>query len=374
MQQQNTQSLPHDSPVIDTSSSSSVLPVRHSSDSNSRSNSSSKLANFRQRAIPATALLVGLYGITRTFHEAGLTVLLLALSPGLYYEAVSVLDSHHSHPVGLDIFTNKWWWFAAYSFATTIPRTASTLLLQQQQQHDTGHAIASSRQYHHTSHLVSYGMVVTGFMAWILRLNKCPAAPAVADAAAGGAVYDDAAAAQQFLTAWHELAAYHMGIAFTLIPVAFWMAVLADYGTAWALYAALLVILNDTLAYAFGVAAGKSALLPAISPKKTWEGFGGALVATLALSRPLWALLFSKTTVDHCYYYSRHSLAIALFCCVVAPFGGFVASSIKRAANKKDFGDCIAGHGGLVDRLDCQLVAGPFVYLYLQAAAVARCP
>lgn len=305
-----------------------------SSEKNGSRIRSAKLANVRQRAIPAVALLIGLYFLARTFQEKGLTVLLLLLSPGLYYEATSVLDSHNTHPVGLDIFTNRWWWFVAYSLAATIPRTL--------RQFDP------SPYLPHVCHLASYGLVVVGFMAWILRLNT----------------ENVAAASLHFLKAWHEMAVYHMGIVFTVIPIAFWMAVLSDYGMSWALYTALTVVLNDTLAYAFGFTLGKSALLPTISPKKTWEGFTGAFLATVVLSRPLWNRLFANQS------YNKHSLVIALFCCVAAPFGGFMASSIKRAGNKKDFGDCIAGHGGLVDRLDCQLVAAPFLYLYLKAAQI----
>jgi CDP-diglyceride synthetase len=50
----------------------------------------------------------------------------------------------------------------------------------------------------------------------------------------------------------------------------------------------------------------------------------------------------------------------------VAPFGGFLASIVKRAYGKKDFSNLIAGHGGFIDRLDCQIITAPFVYLYVR--------
>jgi phosphatidate cytidylyltransferase len=51
-----------------------------------------------------------------------------------------------------------------------------------------------------------------------------------------------------------------------------------------------------------------------------------------------------------------HSLIMAAFASLVAPFGGFFASGFKRAFDIKDFGDSIPGHGGMTDRMDCQYV------------------
>jgi len=62
-----------------------------------------------------------------------------------------------------------------------------------------------------------------------------------------------------------------------------------------------------------------------------------------------------------------HSLVMALFASLVAPFGGFFASGVKRAFNLKDFGDTIPGHGGLTDRMDCQFLMGLFTYVYINS-------
>merc|ERR1711915_902185 len=51
-----------------------------------------------------------------------------------------------------------------------------------------------------------------------------------------------------------------------------------------------------------------------------------------------------------------HALFLGLFASFVAPFGGFLASAIKRAYNIKDFDSIIPGHGGLIDRMDCQFL------------------
>ena len=50
-----------------------------------------------------------------------------------------------------------------------------------------------------------------------------------------------------------------------------------------------------------------------------------------------------------------HALVMAIFASVIAPFGGFFASGFKRSFKIKDFGDSIPGHGGMTDRMDCQV-------------------
>jgi phosphatidate cytidylyltransferase len=61
-----------------------------------------------------------------------------------------------------------------------------------------------------------------------------------------------------------------------------------------------------------------------------------------------------------------HGIFYGLFASVVSPFGGFFASAIKRAYNKKDFDSFMPGHGGLVDRMDCQIVMIIFSYFHYQ--------
>ena len=59
-----------------------------------------------------------------------------------------------------------------------------------------------------------------------------------------------------------------------------------------------------------------------------------------------------------------HEFFMALFASLVAPFGGFFASAIKRAYGKKDFTSLIPGHGGLMDRFDCQFLMLYFTGVY----------
>lgn len=58
---------------------------------------------------------------------------------------------------------------------------------------------------------------------------------------------------------------------------------------------------------------------------------------------------------------------MACFASLIAPFGGFFASGLKRAFNIKDFGQSIPGHGGMTDRMDCQFLMGLFASIYYQS-------
>lgn len=65
--------------------------------------------------------------------------------------------------------------------------------------------------------------------------------------------------------------------------------------------------------------------------------------------------------------FNKHAMIMSLFASLIAPFGGFFASGLKRALKIKDFGDVIPGHGGLIDRFDCQLIMGLFAYVYIHS-------
>ncbi|TMW41374.1 hypothetical protein DOY81_013546, partial [Sarcophaga bullata] len=62
-----------------------------------------------------------------------------------------------------------------------------------------------------------------------------------------------------------------------------------------------------------------------------------------------------------------HSISLSLFSSIIGPFGGFFASGFKRAFKIKDFGDMIPGHGGIMDRFDCQFLMATFVNVYISS-------
>jgi len=124
----------------------------------------------------------------------------------------------------------------------------------------------------------------------------------------------------------------------------------------------ILLWTNDTFAYLTGIAFGRHRLFERISPLKSWEGFWGGLICTVALSF-LVAKLFP---VLHFY----HWMAIAVIIVVFGVYGDLIESLLKRNLKIKDSGRFLPGHGGILDRFDAVLLAAPMVYFYLKVFVV----
>ena len=114
---------------------------------------------------------------------------------------------------------------------------------------------------------------------------------------------------------------------------------------------------NNSFAYLFGKRFGKTKLFPSISPKKSWEGYIGGMVATLVL-------LYFVNYFHH--FLGLHWITLGLLIPFFATFGDFVQSSYKRKANVKDSGSLLPGHGGFYDRMDSVIFTAPFYYLFLK--------
>jgi CDP-diglyceride synthetase len=104
------------------------------------------------------------------------------------------------------------------------------------------------------------------------------------------------------------------------------------------------VVASDVGGYAVGVLLGKHPMVPAISPKKSWEGFAGSLVCGIAA-----AVLTATLLADKPWWIGALLGVVLVLTCTL---GDLVESQVKRDLGIKDMGRLLPGHGGLMDRLD----------------------
>jgi len=121
------------------------------------------------------------------------------------------------------------------------------------------------------------------------------------------------------------------------------------------------VILSDTGGDAVGGFLGKHPMAPRISPKKSWEGFGGSVIAAAVGSA---ILLYFMLDVAFCW-----GALFGAVIAVAAVTGDLAESMLKRDLGIKDMSQLLPGHGGLMDRLDSILFAVPAAYLLLTLIA-----
>nr|CAG4647837.1 EOG090X04NQ [Moina brachiata]SVE92961.1 EOG090X04NQ [Moina brachiata] len=190
-------------------------------------------------------------------------------------------------------------------------------------------------------------------------------------------------------------------------------------GMIWFIVPVSMIICNDVMAYMFGFFFGRTPLIK-LSPKKTWEGFIGGGLSTVVYGllisyllcqfpyfvcpiefneelgkmtldcepsplyrpqefslptsfTPFVRMITGKDTVT-IIPFLLHSLSMSIFSSVIGPFGGFFASGFKRAFKIKDFGDIIPGHGGIMDRFDCQYLMATFVNVYISSFILTDSP
>jgi phosphatidate cytidylyltransferase len=177
-------------------------------------------------------------------------------------------------------------------------------------------------------------------------------------------------------------------------------------GLIWYFVPSAIVATNDIMAYFTGVAVGRRFIdkpLLQLSPNKTWEGFIGAILWTAIFAFSFtghvasfkwmvcpatsltWKIHDSIACTPHHIFLrleqsslpafwpaavplrpvQLHMVSVAFFASVIGPFGGFLAAGIKRAFDIKDFAAFLPGHGGLMDRNDCQMLTALYVAVHL---------
>ncbi|MBM3287783.1 MAG: hypothetical protein FJY88_10605 [Candidatus Eisenbacteria bacterium] len=132
--------------------------------------------------------------------------------------------------------------------------------------------------------------------------------------------------------------------------------------TPWPVYYGLALVLGcDTGAYGAGKLLGRHSLWRRVSPRKTWEGAVGGLLASVALG---WALRGWAPWLS-----AAEGLAAGFLAGTLGQLGDLAESMMKRDSGQKDSGGLIPGHGGVLDRIDSLLLALPVLYYWLRWTA-----
>lgn len=126
----------------------------------------------------------------------------------------------------------------------------------------------------------------------------------------------------------------------------------------------LVVVCSDVGGYAAGATLGRHRMAPSISPKKSWEGFGGSVLLGVAGGVGTVVLLLDGP------WYAGALLGLAGVCS--ATLGDLGESLLKRDLGVKDMGHLLPGHGGIMDRLDSLLPTAPVALLVLTLLVPVR--
>jgi len=118
-----------------------------------------------------------------------------------------------------------------------------------------------------------------------------------------------------------------------------------------------MAVCSDVGGYFAGILLGKHPMAPGISPKKTWEGLAGSVLAGVTGG----AILLVTLLHGHVW----QGIILGAAAVAAATLGDLAVSMIKRDLDIKDMGSVLPGHGGVLDRIDSLLVAAPVVWLLL---------
>ena len=133
-------------------------------------------------------------------------------------------------------------------------------------------------------------------------------------------------------------------------------------GRFYLIYFLVVTKFSDMGAYSTGSLIGRHKMIPRISPGKTWEGFGGAVVFSTAAS-----LAFAQFAGHRLPGMSwLHAVLLGILLSTAAVLGDLIESLFKREAGVKDSGRFLPGIGGILDLLDSLLFNAPLMYLYLR--------
>lgn len=335
--------------------------------------------NWQLRVVLGT-LMIALFTFLVCLGHLAMVIMAIVIQTAVYREVINVAYVRYKERK-LAWFRSLNWYFllCAYYFLfgeSLIERFKDTAFSD---------AFLLPLANHHR--FISFCLYLAGLMLFVMNLQR-----------------------GQYKFQFNQFGLTHMALLLVIVQAQFVVHNIFE-GLFWFILPVVVVVVNDIMAYVFGKLLGRTPLIQ-LSPKKTWEGFLGAFVATVVfgfvfsgflarfkyltcpvndLSNNIFSgLTCSSNRLFELYRYKLpvplvgflrlifrvrvkevelypaqlHSLAFSIFASLIAPFGGFFASGFKRAFRVKDFSDSIPGHGGMTDRMDCQFLMGSFVYLY----------
>ena len=133
-------------------------------------------------------------------------------------------------------------------------------------------------------------------------------------------------------------------------------------GQFYVLYLVVVTKFSDMGAYLTGSLIGRHPLIPHISPKKTWEGFFGALFLSLLASWGMFRFMPGHLSV----LTWTHATVLGLLLGFAAVIGDLAESIVKRSTGAKDSGNFLPGIGGTLDLVDSLLFTAPLLFFYLR--------
>jgi phosphatidate cytidylyltransferase len=136
----------------------------------------------------------------------------------------------------------------------------------------------------------------------------------------------------------------------------------AVQGQFYVLYLIAVTKFSDMGAYLTGSVMGKHMMVPHISPKKSWEGFVGALFFSLLASWGLFMLMPQQLSALNW----THATVLGLLLGFAAVIGDLAESIVKRSTGVKDSGNFLPGIGGALDLVDSLLFTAPLLFFYLR--------
>uniref|UniRef100_A0A7S2AJI9 Phosphatidate cytidylyltransferase n=1 Tax=Octactis speculum TaxID=3111310 RepID=A0A7S2AJI9_9STRA len=346
--------------------------------------SETKLRKFLTRSAAAVAMVAALSGVVIFGGALGVSVMLIFITFAIFRELVAVGYSEANGKKKLPWYRSlQWAWFFTSLCAAYISDFFKAPMFLNDYFGDiipSYLSIVSLHKFSHYKYLILLLMYAFCLMGTVLSLRN-----------------------GHISVQLHILSFTVLALSIFVIPLK--MAIFNVFtGIFWFVFPLLLVAVNDTFAYLFGMSLGRRLIKGTflrISPNKTWEGFLGGGAATLLAGwyLPLWLgsmswltcsyLDLKKFGPENCQpmelfwgcsssggavEVQYHGLFLAFMASTIAPFGGFFASAIKRAYGYKDFASFIPGHGGFMDRLDCQILMALCTWVHLKTFVVGQSP